>query len=80
MKIMEDKQFERLFARLDLILKLLAVDKLSGKKQVEQVALLTDFGFRPSEIAIVLARKPTEITSILSKMKKRSNLRAKASH
>ena len=77
---MEDKQIERLFARLDLILKLLAIDKLSGKKQVEQVALLTEFGFRPSEIAIVLARKPSEITSILSKMKKRSNSRARGTH
>jgi hypothetical protein len=77
---MEEKQVERLFARLDLILKLLAIDKLSGKKQVEQVGLLTEFGFRPSEIAIVLARKPTEITSILSKMKKRSNPRAKRTH
>jgi len=71
-KMMEDKQVERLFAKLDLILKILAIDKLSGKKQVEQVALLTDFGFRPSEIATVLGRKPTEITSVLAKMKKRS--------
>jgi hypothetical protein len=69
---MEDKQFEELCSKLDLVLKILAIDKLSGKKQVEQVAMLTDFGFRPSEIAVVLGRKTNEITSILSKMKKRT--------
>jgi len=72
-KIMEDKQVERLCAKLDLILKIIAIDKLSGKKQVQQVAMLTDFGFRPSEIAVVLGRKPKEITSVLSKMKKRTS-------
>ena len=66
---MEDKQVERLFAKFDLILKPLAIDKLLGTKPVEQVALLTELGFQPSEIAIVLARKPTETTPILAKVK-----------
>jgi hypothetical protein len=66
----DEKQFEDLKNRLDLILRLLALDKLSGKKVVDQVSVLTEFGFRPSEIAMVLNRKGKDITSIQAKMKK----------
>jgi Holliday junction resolvasome RuvABC DNA-binding subunit len=69
---MDEKQFEDLKNRLDMIVKLLALDKLSGKKVVDQVSALTQLGFRPSEIAIVLNRKAKDITSIQAKMKKSS--------
>ena len=67
---MDDKQFEKLGRKLDLVLKMLAIDKLGGKKQVEQVAMLSAFGFRPSEIALVLERDIHDITSILAKLRK----------
>lgn len=67
----EDKQFEYLKNRLDSIMKMLAIDKLSGKKVGDQVSILTEFGFRPSEIAMILNRKANEITSIQAKMKRR---------
>jgi hypothetical protein len=68
----EDKQFEELKNRLGLILKILALDKLSGKKVIDQVSLLTEFGFRPSEIAMVLNRKANEITSMQVRIKKKA--------
>jgi hypothetical protein len=68
----EDKQFEELKNRLGLILKMLALDKLSGKKVIDQVSLLTEFGFRPSEIAMVLNRKANEITSMQVRIKKKA--------
>jgi hypothetical protein len=69
---MDDKQFDHLNNRLDLILKLLALEKLSGKTLTEQVSILTDFGFRPSEIAFVLNHKIKDITSLQARIKRRS--------
>lgn len=69
---MDDKQFDHVKNRLDLIVKLLALEKLSGKTLTEQVSILTDFGVRPSEIATVLNRKLAEITSLQVRLKRRS--------
>jgi hypothetical protein len=74
---MESKQFEQLKNRLNLILKMLALDKLSDKKIIDQVAVLTEFGFRPSEIATVLSREANDITSIQARIKKRKMKRKK---
>lgn len=67
---MDKNQFDEFNKKLDLILRMLAVDKLQGKKQVEQVKILSDFGFRPSEIATVLGRELSTITGQLSRLKR----------
>jgi len=72
---MDNNQFGQIMNRLDLILRLLALEKLSGKKVTEQISALTGLGFRPSEIALVLNRKAKDITSIQSKMKRRGGKR-----
>jgi len=69
---MDKDQFEQLSKKLDLILRMLAVDKLYGKKQIEQVKILSDFGFRTSEIAVVLGKELSTITGQLSRLKKGS--------
>jgi hypothetical protein len=70
---MEDNQFQELKGTLGLVLKMLAIDKLSGKNLTDQVAILTEFGFRPSEICAVLSRELNEITAIQSRLKKRKS-------
>ena len=69
---MDQPQFERLDRKMDLVLKMLAIDKLHGKKQVDQVAILTNFGMRPSEIASVLGIKTENVTAQKAQIKKRS--------
>ncbi len=58
---MDQSQFEMVDRKMDLILKMLAIDKLYGKKQIEQVAILTSLGMRPSEIASVLGIKTSSV-------------------
>jgi len=72
----EPEQFEILTRKLDLILKLLALDKLHGKKQIEQVAILTDFGMRPSEIAAVLGLETSNVTAQQAQLKTRPRKKA----
>ena len=60
---MEREQFDRLDRKIDLVLKLLAIDKLYGKKLIEQVEILTRFGMRASEIASILGTTTENITA-----------------
>lgn len=69
--VVEPEQFGILTRKLDLILKLLALDKLHGKKQIEQVAILTDFGMRPSEIATLLGLETSNVTTQLAQLRTR---------
>lgn len=57
--------------KLDLVLKLLAVDKLYGKKQVEQIDILTHFGVKASEIASILGTTTENVTGQQSRLRKR---------
>lgn len=74
---MEKDQFEQLNKKLDLMLKMLALDKLHGLKQIDQVDILTEFGMRPSEIATILGRKTENITAQLAQLKKRPKKQGK---
>lgn len=60
---MDEPQFTKLERKLDLVLKMLAIDKLHGKKQIAQVAILTDFGLSTGEIASILAMKSSSVHS-----------------
>jgi len=70
--MMDKNQFEQFGRKLDLILKMLAIDKLHEKKQIEQVAILTDFGMRPSEIASILGIKISSVSAQQIHRRKRS--------
>ena len=52
-----------------------ALDKLHGKKQIEQVAMLTDFRMRPSDIAALLGLETRNVTAQLAQLKTRPRKR-----
>lgn len=69
---MDQVQFEKLDRKMDLLLKMLAIDKLYGRKQIEQVSILTNLGMRPSEIASVLGIKTSSVSAQQIQWRKRS--------
>jgi hypothetical protein len=70
--LVSDEQFNKLDRKIDLIMKLLAIDKLYGKKLIDQVEILTRFGMRPSEIGSILGTTTENIGSQQSKLRKRA--------
>jgi transcriptional regulator len=73
MRPMDKDQFEQLNRKLDLVMKMLAVDKLYGKKQIEQVTILNSFGMRPSEIADILGIRTQNVTAQLAHVKRKAS-------
>lgn len=67
----EKTEFASLERKLDLMLKLLAIDKLSEKTLIEQVELLDRFGFEAPEIALVLNTSGENVRAQKSRIRKR---------
>jgi hypothetical protein len=61
----------RLERKFDLMLKLLAIDRLKGMSQIDQVDLLDRYGFQAPEIASVLNITGESVRAQKSKAKKR---------
>ncbi len=57
--------------KLDLVLKLLAIDKLYGKTLIEQVDILSRFGVEAPEIASILNTTTDNVWAQKSRLKKR---------
>ena len=57
--------------KLDLVLKLLAIDKLYGKSLIEQVEILTRFGIEAPEIASILGTSADNVRASKSNLRKR---------
>lgn len=74
---MSDEQFKQLTQKLDILIRLTAMNSVAGKSLAEQVELLTSISFRPSEIAEVLGRPLNIITATLSNLKRKSSKTAK---
>lgn len=68
---MEEKQFGELSKRLDMIIKLLAVQTVGGKSGRESIKLLADSGFSPKDIASFIGTTPHTVSVALHKMKGR---------
>lgn len=67
---MDKEQIAWLDHKLDLILRIMAMEKLQGKTQTEQVKMLTELGLRPSEISSVTGIDIHTITARLAERKK----------
>jgi DNA-directed RNA polymerase specialized sigma24 family protein len=67
----EKTEFASLERKLDLILKLLAIDKLSEKTLIEQVELLDRFGFEAPEIALILNTSADNVRAQKSRVRRR---------
>jgi DNA-binding CsgD family transcriptional regulator len=68
---MTDKQFEIISRKLDVLVRLAALSEVSGKKQEEQVKLLSGAGFQPKEMADLLGTTSNAVSVALSKIRKR---------
>ena len=66
-----DERYGQLNRKIDLVLKLLALDKLYGKTLIEQVDILTNVGMEAPEIATILGTTPENVRAQKSRLKKR---------
>jgi len=68
---MEDKQFKELINKLDILIKLNAINIIKDKKYREQVKILSSYGFKPNEIAEILGKTSHEIRNVIYRLRKK---------
>lgn len=56
--------------KLDQLVRLMSLSLVEGKKQADQIALLSKSGFQPKEIADLLGTTPNTVRVALSNMRK----------
>jgi len=68
---MNDTQFKELKDKLDVIIRLLALNLVKdAKTQKDKIIALSSFGFRPSQIAEILGTTSNTVRVALSKARK----------
>jgi len=68
-----DHQFAEISAKLDVIIKLLAMSAVEGKQLKQQVSLLHSLGLQPRQIADVLDKTPNHIRVVLHELRKEAS-------
>ena len=63
---------ETLEKKLDILIKLFAMEAVRGREFREQVRILDQVGLQPKEIAELLNKSPNNISVTLSYLKKKS--------
>jgi DNA-binding CsgD family transcriptional regulator len=66
----ESSQLRELTARMDAILKILALTLPKELRQSDKIVLLSDAGFQPKEIAGILGTTANTVSVTLSKIKR----------
>lgn len=62
-------------AKLDKVLKLLAIDAVKEyEKEQQKIELLDSIGFKPSEIAKFLNKSPENVSVVLGSIRKRKEM------
>jgi len=74
--MMDEDQFKQLSDKMDIIIKLLALNAVEGKELKNQVSLLSSFGFQPKQIADMLGKSPDHIRVMLHRLRKESREQA----
>jgi len=70
---MDEKQFMEITGKMDLIVRLLALNIVKDLKvQKDKIVALSSFGFGPSEIAKLLGTTPNTVSVALSEIKKKA--------
>lgn len=67
---MKDEVGYRIIERLNLLVKLSALNFLKDKEFKEQVRVLSDIGLQPKEIAEILGKTPNNVRVTLSMIRK----------
>jgi hypothetical protein len=72
---LDKNQFETIIDRLDKLTKLIALQSVRGETtERDKIMLLSDIGFRPAEIGKLLGKTPTNISVVLTQMKKKREI------
>lgn len=67
---MSNNQFDKLVEKLDILIKLEALNAVRGKTTTESVLILSEIGFGTSEIAKILGTTPNYVSKVKSENKK----------
>ena len=67
---MDEKQFNRLETKLDIITKLLALNILQGKSITQQIESLNSAGLRVTDIAKITGKTENHVSVALNRLKK----------
>jgi len=73
-----NKQFEELSEKLDMLIKLTAMNALRERTLTDQVEILSAIGLEPKEIATILGSDPATISTLKSRAKKKRTKKAKS--
>jgi hypothetical protein len=68
---LNDSQYEKISAKLDRIINLLALNAVKGLESEEQVGRLSDLKFQPSEIAPIVGKSPNAVRITLYHLRKK---------
>lgn len=67
---MDKPEVQAVLGKLDIIIRLLGFSLVEGKKQKEQLLLLSKAGFQPKHIAEMLGTTPNTVRVALSNLRK----------
>ena len=70
---MDSSQFEKISAKLDRIINLVALDAVKTLESDEQIRRLSGMGFQPSEIAVIVGRTPNAVRIALHYLRKKKS-------
>jgi DNA-directed RNA polymerase specialized sigma24 family protein len=75
---MPEKHSDEFDKKIDVLTRLLAIGLVSGKKQRDQIRLLSIAGLGPSEIAALIGTSPNTVNVALSALRKEKRLSLKS--
>lgn len=75
---MSDKQFRELSKKMDILIKITAIDALKERTLTDQVEILSAIGLQPKEIAAILGTDPGTVSVLKTRVKKRKGKRETA--
>ena len=75
---MDDRQFEELSRKMDMLIRINAMNAMAGRSLADQVGALSSMGFKPAEIASVLAKPTNIITATISYLNKKGKVKSGA--
>ncbi len=67
---MTDDQYESLSAKLNTLIRLVALSIIADKKRLEQFIILSNAGFKAKEIAEIVGTTPNTVRVALSRIRK----------
>ncbi|RLI40315.1 hypothetical protein DRO69_13060 [Candidatus Bathyarchaeota archaeon] len=70
---MSEKTLEKILKKMDVLIKLVAINMLKNKNLTEQVEILSEIGLQPKQIASILGTDSSTVRTLKSRVKKRKS-------